>query len=199
MATLIYATLTEFKNYIGATTTTEDDTTLTICLTAASRAVDDYCHRSFWIADAATARVYRTDGALHRLAEGDLLVTHDIAATAGVVVETWDGTTYTTADAASYELYPESAIAQSRPATGVLLPSARWCAYRKLRVTARWGWPAVPDQVKQATLIQASRLWTRRDAKGPVMGDPEFGSMRLPMVDPDVRTLIQQLRMPLVA
>lgn len=201
MATLIYAPLNDLKSYIGKTVTgTTDDAALGDCLLAGSRAVDNFTKRRFWIDDAATARVYRTYGKLYRLDEGDLLLVDDIATATGLVVESWNGSSWTTVDSSTYELYPESDIGLGRPATGILFPNLSMSSYRKIRVTAKWGWPSVPAVVKQATLLHASRLWARRDAKtGPIMGDPELGLMRLPLYDPDFQTLLKPLRLVLVA
>jgi hypothetical protein len=66
----------------------------------------------------------------------------------------------------------------------------------RVRVTAKWGWPAVPDTVVQATLIQASRLYRRKDSPEGVLGSAEWGTVRLGRVDPDVYALIQQLILP---
>jgi hypothetical protein len=51
-----------------------------------------------------------------------------------------------------------------------------------------WGWDAVPDAVKEATLLQGSRLDFRRVAPAGVAGSPETGSevRLLARVDPDV-------------
>ncbi|WP_205876184.1 hypothetical protein [Mycobacterium camsae] len=48
-----------------------------------------------------------------------------------------------------------------------------------MKVTAKWGWPEVPGAVKLATLIQASRLFARRQAPFGVTGNPEVGQLRL--------------------
>ena len=48
-----------------------------------------------------------------------------------------------------------------------------------VRITAKWGWPAVPAAVKLATLIQASRLYSRRVAPFGLAGNPEVGQARL--------------------
>ncbi len=198
MATTIYASLAELKLYMGEMTTSANDSLLNICLDGASRAIDSFTRRRFWIDDAVSTRVYRSADVLCRLDEGDLLLTDDIAATLGVVVETWDSTVYSTVTASTYELYPESAIGLGKPATGVLLPSARWAAHRKLRVTAKWGWPAVPGEVRQACLIQASRLYIRKDSPQGVMGDAQWGLIRVPYMDPDVKSMLQPLQKILV-
>jgi hypothetical protein len=60
-------------------------------------------------------------------------------------------------------------------------------------ITGTWGWTAPPADVKRATLIMAARIFKRsREAPLGVVGfDLEGVSVRLPSVDPDVRTLLQ--------
>jgi hypothetical protein len=196
VATLIYASLAELKSYMNETTDTADDANLNICLTGASRAIDGVTARRFWIDDAPTAQVYRTRGNVTKLPDGELLLTKDIAATSGVVVEGWEGSGYAVIGASSYELYPESDISLGRAATGILMPDSGWSTYRKVRVTATWGWPAVPGVVKQACLIQAQRLYSRKDSPNGAMGDVTWGVMRVPYMDPDVKVLLRPLCIP---
>jgi hypothetical protein len=50
----------------------------------------------------------------------------------------------------------------------------RWPKPR-VKVTATFGWTAVPDAVKLACLIQASRLFARRHSPFGILGSPETG------------------------
>jgi hypothetical protein len=63
-----------------------------------------------------------------------------------------------------------------------------------IKVTGVWGWNAIPIQVTQAAVIQASRIFKRLDSPlGIISG--EYGSMRVgSMLDPDVRQLVDGLR-----
>jgi hypothetical protein len=45
-----------------------------------------------------------------------------------------------------------------------------------VQVTALWGWSGVPDAIRQACLLQASRLLSRRDSPFGVAGSPEAGT-----------------------
>ncbi|MDX2921298.1 hypothetical protein PV370_25695, partial [Streptomyces sp. NE06-03C] len=65
-----------------------------------------------------------------------------------------------------------------------------------VQVTARWGWPAVPDEIVQATLIQAARLYKRKDSPEGVTGSAEWGVVRLSRRDPDVWALIEHYVLP---
>lgn len=196
MATLIYASLLELKSYMTANTDTEDDTNLSMALNGASRSIDGFTGRRFWIDDVASPRVYRTLRQIVPADEGSLILVDDIASATGVVVETYSGSAYTVVAASTYDLNPESAIGLGKPATGLLMPAGNWQVYRKIRVTAKWGWPAVPDEVKQACLIQASRFYSRKDSPTGVMGSSEWGLMRMPYMDPDVKALLRPLCIP---
>ena len=50
----------------------------------------------------------------------------------------------------------------------------------------------MPAQVAQATLIQAARLYKRRESPEGVLGNAEWGSIRLSRVDPDVAALLSR-------
>lgn len=198
MADTNYATLEQVKNAITLDEDSVHDDFLDMCLEAASRSIDRFTDRRFYLDDAASPRVYRTAEHLARLDEGDLLLTDDIGAATGIVVQTWDGSAYTTVSASNYELHPESDISLGRPAVGVLLPDQRW-TYRKIKVTACWGWPTVPAEVRQACLLQATRLFHRKSSPSGMMGDPQWGIIRIPFMDPDVKALLSPLQVPPVA
>jgi hypothetical protein len=69
-------------------------------------------------------------------------------------------------------------------------------ATTRVRVTAKFGWPTVPDDIVQACLIQASRLFKRADSPEGVMGSSEWGVVRLSRRDPDVWALIEPYTLP---
>jgi hypothetical protein len=54
-----------------------------------------------------------------------------------------------------------------------------------VRITAKWGWPEIPPTIMLATLIQASRLFARRQAPFGVAGNPDVGQLRLTSVNCD--------------
>lgn len=196
MATLVYAMLGELKQYMNEITDTADDATLSTCLTGASRAIDSYTGRRYWIDDAPTARVVRTLRRVTHELDGELLHTADIADDTGITVESFNGSDYSPIESSQYDLVPESSLDLGRPITGLLASGMAWSTCRKVRITATWGWPAVPGEVHQACLIQASRLYSRKDSPTGVMGSSEWGLMRLPHMDPDVKSLLRQLCVP---
>jgi hypothetical protein len=60
-----------------------------------------------------------------------------------------------------------------------------------VRVTARWGWSAVPTAVKQATILLASRGFKRYDSALGVAGFGDLGAIRVSRTDPDVTALLE--------
>lgn len=197
---MAYATLTELKGFVGIPDAdTVDNTTLTLALDSASLQVDHYCDRTFTADSDPTVRVYSP-------VDSWRLDVDPISTTTGLVVKTDDNNdgTYETTWTLNthYRLDPANAPSASEPWTRLTALGARWfprLRYRPgVQVTARFGWPGgvAPTPVKQATLIQASRIWKRKDAPFGVAGSVEFGSeMRLlSKLDPDVEMLLRPYR-----
>jgi hypothetical protein len=64
-----------------------------------------------------------------------------------------------------------------------------------VRVVGVWGWSAVPVAVKQATVIQAARIFKRNDSPLGIAGFGEMGAVRVGVqLDPDVKHLIDVYR-----
>ncbi|GAA2108714.1 phage gp6-like head-tail connector protein [Streptomyces synnematoformans] len=191
-----YGTLAELKLRLSVETSdTSRDTLLSSALAAASRSIDKTTGRRFWLDPAPVQRTFRVHGRVAREADGDLLLVDDIGDTAGMVVERGGGTTWSAV--AGYETAPENALADGLPLTGLRLLYGSWGAgTARVRVTARFGWPEVPDDITEATLIQAARLYRRKDSPEGVMGSAEWGVVRLSRRDPDVWALIEPFVLP---
>jgi hypothetical protein len=64
-----------------------------------------------------------------------------------------------------------------------------------VKITGIWGWPSVPITIKQATIIQASRIFKRLDSPLGVAGFGDLGVMRVSSaLDPDVAQLVMPFR-----
>jgi len=187
-----YATLAELKA-ARRITDTADDAALQQALTAASRAIDRRCGRVFGLDADASARVFRPWGRVVSDPDGERLMVDDIGNATGLVVEVGDGTTWTAVT--DYELLPDNAAARGEPVTGLLRPYGTWGCQR-VRVTARWGWPAVPDEIRQAALLLANRLYLRKDSPEGIAGSSEWGVIRLSRWDPDVESLVGPYVLP---
>lgn len=189
-----YVTLEMLKASLRVNATAADqdrDDLMQQALQSASRWIDEHCGRRFWLDDADTARVYSPRGRTVSTVDGDMLLIDDLGA-APTTVEYGIGGTYTALTTADYLTDPDNATTLRKPITGLIRANSAWASgsgYR-VRVTGRHGWPAIPDQVAQACLLQASRLYKRRLSPEGVFGNEEFGMMRVSRVDPDVQALL---------
>lgn len=200
-----YETLLNLKAALGIDgSDTTRDTLLSKALAAASRAIDARCGRRFYLDPAASPRIYNPASRVAVNAAGEqALIVDDIGDTAGLVVQTGSGASFTAVT--NYEPEPDNALARGMAITRLRLTlGGSWVTGSwftggtgvRVRVTARWGWPAVPDEVVEATRIQASRLFRRKDSPEGVLGNAEWGTVRLSRIDPDVEALIQHLVLP---
>jgi hypothetical protein len=192
-----YTDLATLKLQLGITDTARD-TLLSRAITAASRAIDRQTGRRFWLDDAESARVLHPHGRTVCDDRGELLLVDDIGATAGLLVEV--GTTSSWTAITDYETWPDTALIDGTPVTGLLLAAGVWGTSRtRVRVTAAWGWPAIPDDIEQAARLQAGRLYRRKDSPEGVAGSAEWGLVRVPRLDPDVLALIEPYTLPGIA
>jgi hypothetical protein len=193
-----YATLDELKSWLSITDST-DDIALAISLDAAERSIERFCSRTF-VAAGTVATVRYFDAV-----DATLVHVTDIGSLTNLAVATdldFDGAYSTVWTATDYQVDPINAIADSRPVTAIRARRAGtqsfpvYGAEKLVKVTARWGWPSVPYEVKQASILQAARLHSRRRAPLGSIQAPELGGgERLPSrLDPDVQVLVEHLR-----
>jgi hypothetical protein len=178
---------------------TVDDAPVSLAIAAASRAIDYRCRRQFGRVAVAEPRVYTPRWSSSRA--GWLVPVDDLMTAAGLLVTVdrdGDGT-YETA-VTGYRLRPTNAVVRGWPWTELLIPSSAAVGYRggpdSVQVTALWGWSGIPDGIRQACLLQASRLLSRRDSPFGVAGSPEAGSelRLLSRLDPDVQVAVEPYR-----
>lgn len=192
-----YVTLIQAKEHIRLEVLdTLDDLEIRRAITSASRAVDNHTRRQFGVVAAPEVRYYTAHWSITR--ERWVVDVDDLMTAVGLAVAvdiTSDGT-YSGVIAAS-RLTPPNAIARARPWTAVDIPSSSVvqpdCQEWGVRVTATWGWSAVPATVETATLIQTLRFLSRRDSPYGIAGSPSDGSeMRLQRrLDPDVEVSLR--------
>lgn len=171
-----------------------DDAALQNNIDAAEAMVDAICHRTFTSATTATARVFHP-------ASWVVCRTDDIASTSGLIVKVDgddDGVFEETIT--SYSLEPVNALTLSKPINRLIAVDTYWPMGKRpsVQVTARWGWPAVPEEVKRATGILAGRLFKRGDSLLGVAGFGDMGAITLRAVDPDVQRLLAPYVRPAV-
>lgn len=190
-----YATIETLRLMLKLDDTDPRDELLQRALTSASRSIDKTCGRRFWLDPQPVARTYRLAGRTVAEQDGDVLLVDDIGSSAGLVVETGSGVSWSALT--GYETTPDNALLDERPVTGLLRVNGCWgVGTSRVRVTARFGWPTVPQEIEQAALIQATRLYKRKDSPEGVTGSAEWGVVRLSRRDPDVWNLIEQYVLP---
>lgn len=191
----VYTDLATLKLALSITDTARDSL-LNKAIAGAEMAINRRTGRRFDKDGAASARTYRTIGRVICDRDGEALIVDDISTASALVVEVGDGTTWTTLAATDYDTEPDNATIQGRPITRIryLYGGFRW--YRKARVTAIWGWPAVPDDIVTAALIQAGRYYRRKDSPEGIAGSADWGLVRVPNLDPDVKAMLDPYMLP---
>lgn len=192
-----YATNAELKSLLRIPALdTEDDAELGLAIESASRAVDDATNRQFGKVAAAEARVYTAK--YDRWRSRWSITIDDLMDDTGLVINVDDDDDQIYDQAVdAFRLYPFNAAERGRPWTRILVKSASTtlptAAEGTVQVSALWGWTAVPETIKEATLLQASRFFQRRNAPFGVAGSPEMGSelRLLQKVDVDVGVMVR--------
>lgn len=188
-----YAGISDVKEFLGIESSNiQNDQNIERAIDAAEKLIERTTGRVFTLSASATARTFATSPC-----ETDLII-DDVGTLTGLVVETgtFGSSTWDTVADTDYEVGPVNAIARGVPVTVVLRPSGWGTGNSRVRVTAKWGWPEVPADVIQATILQAVRLLKRKDSPGGVYGSADWGLIRVSKVDPDVMALVQHFMIP---
>jgi hypothetical protein len=188
-----YATLNELK---AATRISDnvDDSLLEMAIESASRAIDSYTNRNFYSSGTAT-RYYAPQNSY-------ICETDDIISLSTLTTLDADDN-YTVAWAAKdYQLEPLNGFVD-----GFSVPYTRIRAIddyvfetlggqATVKVVGVFGYAtAVPMSIKQATIIQASRIYKRLDSPLGVAGFGDLGVVRVgSKLDPDVAQLVDSFR-----
>ena len=185
-----YATLTEVKASLRITDNL-DDTLLETAIESASRMIDGFTARTFSNAGTATRNYAATD-ALNLIID-DAISISQISSTDEV------GDTYVVWGVNDYQLEPLNSRSDGlyMPYTGIrAVGDYTWPVVDQqalCRITGVWGWAAVPTAIRQATVIQSSRLFKRLDSPLGIAGFGDMGAIRVNRyLDSDV----EQLAMP---
>lgn len=192
-------TSTQLKSHLNIADST-DDTVIGYAVNAANQAVVRWCGRTFdaTTTASASARTYRPRSTT-------LTITDDFWTTTALAVKTdaGDDGTYETTLTLNTDFIVEPLNGMedgvSVPYRRLLATSLLFSPYHTIpnvQVTAAWGWSAVPDDVFEATLIKAARLFKRRTSpEGVVGGFQDFGALRISSrEDPDVVALLAPYR-----
>ena len=189
-----YCTLAELKASL-AISDSIDDTPLEAAITATSRMIDDYTGRFFYrngTAQTPVSRYYTPLDPWTMNMDDNYTITE--VATDDNFNQTWN-TVWATSD---YMLEPVNNPQRGWPVNRILaIGRYVWPYYlpQSCRITGIWGWNAVPAEVNMATLIQAARLFTRRQSPFGIAGSPDLGTVRLSAkLDADVETLLRPFK-----
>jgi hypothetical protein len=199
-----YCSAVQLRTHLGDASSNLTTELLERAVNAASRAIDHYCQRRFWLDSGVSTRTYEVDDQWCAYVD-------DIGSRTGLIVKTGtDGRTFPTTltDGTDFILEPRNAdqyassdfdayafwqvrmIGSPRLYPSYLGPT--------LSVTARHGWSAVPPEIEQACLLKAASLFKRKDAPFGVAGFNELGLIRITRDDPGVVDLITRYRIPVV-
>lgn len=190
---LTYCTISELRSWIGSDISA-NDVLLDTCIEAASRDIDGYCKRRFWQDTNASARLFF--GTDPYTADID-----DVATTSGLVVKTGPdntgtyGTTWTLNSDFLLEPHNQTNSGlEGWPFVRLRAVGSKSFAARSgpadrpsLQVTAKWGWPAVPDPVRHACLIHANWLFFQRNAPS---GSAQVGEFAIRLRQSTAATLL---------
>lgn len=154
---MAYASVADYRARAGVLTGV-DDATLAVQLDAVSEYLDQRLGRSFGLDAQATPRYFA--------GSGSVLWIDDCGAAPTAIEADLDGDgVYELAiPSTAVFLEPANALARGWPVTRLVLRSgngvlAAWPkAPQSVRVTARWGWPAVPGPIREATVVIVRQL-----------------------------------------
>jgi len=187
-----YATLADVKAALKITDNM-DDSLLEIAVESASRLIDGYTGRYFYNAGTAVRNYAANDS--WTVTIDDLQSVSEVASTDEV------GNDYTVWTTNDYQLEPLNGLSGglTQPYTSIRAVNQYvwpFLADRALvKITGVWGWASVPMAVKQATILQASRIFKRNDSPLGVAGFGDMGVVRVgARLDPDVQHLVDPYR-----
>jgi hypothetical protein len=186
-----YCTLAELKASLDITDTI-DDGILERAITSASRTIDRYCARNFYKVTA--TRLYSPRDSY--ICDIDDLVSLTSLKTTDDDTQTFD-LTWTNQD---YQLEPLNGVVDGMPTPYTRIRAIGDFTFQTLdgeasvRVEGVFGFDTIPDEVSYATIIQASKLYKRKDSPlGVISG--EYGAMRVGVrLDPQVTELVDAWR-----
>lgn len=189
-----YATVADLATYMTVNPVTYGDD-LAHAITAASRQIDAHCARRFWADSTATSRIYWSK-------DTRVLMIDDAWSITSVKSSSADNGTYdvTYTAVTDYQAEPLNGVADGIDG----LPTWR-LRFNKpvlpldtetptLQVTAKWGWAAVPEAVRQACLIMAGEIFKLREAPFGVAGFGEMGAVRIGRMSPQATALLRPYR-----
>lgn len=190
-----YCTQADLAAYLRNVDATTFATELDDAVNEASRQVDAYCGRRFFLDNTSSARTYWTN-------DTRVLIFDDATTVTSIKLSTADNGTYdlTYTVGTDYTLEPLNGRGsgleglpywRARFTTDVLPTNTSTpCA----QITATWGWAAIPAPVRQACLILASEAFKLSEAPFGVAGFGEMGVVRVGKMSPKAADMLRPYR-----
>ena len=196
---MAYTSQALVKAYLGIpSSTSSENTAIDNAIAAADAEIDQITGRTFVVPSGATAKTFIPY-------DNYTLYVSDVAQLTGLVVKedtsldgTYDTTlTITTDYVVNGNNAPYRVI---KRVDGDMWPRDRY-GRPTVEVTAFYGYGmAVPDQIKQCSLVIAARLYQRRSSPlGFQAGSVDVGFVRISRTDPEVIALLRGLKIPAAA
>lgn len=188
-----YATLAEVKSadVLNFVATIAHDSILETIIEAVSRLIDNATQRQFFTT---------TEARYYTARDNYCIEVDDIATSSGVTVETdlnGDGAYEYSWASTDYNLWGYNDISKGWPYSTIETSPQSQYAFPTLRrgvkVTATYGWAAIPKPITLACIMQSNRAYKRFDTALGVAGSSALGAITLsiPGLDPDVEQLIR--------
>jgi hypothetical protein len=186
-----YCSLNELKASLDITDNI-DDGILERAINSASRTIDRYCARNFYKVSATRLFTPRDS----YVCDIDDLVSLTSLKTTDDDTQNFD----LTWGVGDYQLEPLNGVVDGMPTPYTRIRAIGDYTFQTLdgeasvQVTGVFGFNAVPDEINYATIIQASKLYKRKDSPlGVISG--EYGAMRVGVrLDPQVTELVDAWR-----
>jgi len=196
---MAYTSQALVKAYLGIpSATSSENTAIDNAIAAADAEIDQITGRTFVVPSGATAKTFIPY-------DDYTLYVDDVAQLTGLIVKedtnldgTYDTTlTITTDYVVNGNNAPYRVI---KRVDGDTWPRDRY-GRPTVEVTAFYGYGmAVPDQIKQCSLVIAARLYQRRSSPlGFQAGSVDVGFVRISRTDPEVIALLRGLKIPAAA
>ena len=186
-----YISLADAKRQLDIADAT-DDAILERLITATSALIDSYTNRRF---DSATETRYYTAENPSIVRIDDLVTVTDLKTD-----DNADGTYEVTWAAGDFTTLPENAATDGLPSTHLCVTPWGTKSFpaeslKGVRVVGTWGFPAVPEPVKIACLIQVTMLYRAKEAPFGVIGSAETGLIRIgARLHPEAALLLEPYR-----
>jgi len=190
-----YCTLADVKASLRITDSI-DDALIENSINAASRMIDQYCNRYFYSGSPGEVRYFKATDAYNCWIDDCQTITQLATAQSNPITfnQIWASTDYQTIPANTYGNGSYSPITGLTAVYNYFFPT--WQESNLVQVTGTFGWSSIPDPIKFATIIQASRLFKRLESPLGVAGVSDMGIMRVGSnIDGDVAQLINPFRL----